>query len=900
MLDFLYMIFIYPVYMFVEFVFFLANNVTDDYIGFSIIILSITVNIICLPIYNVAEQWQEKERDIQKKLKSKIRDIKAVFSGDERYMILSTYYRQNHYHPIYGLRGMFPLLIQIPFFMAAYKLLSGLPILNNSSFWFLNDLGKPDKLLHIGGVYINFLPILMTIINIFASAVYLKGLSLKEKLQLYIMAAIFFILLYNSPSGLVFYWTLNNVFSLLKNIFYKIRLDNKVWYLAAVIFSVLLVILSKRNSSKLRVEIIVQVFAAGVIFIPIIWMLASKFLFKNISNVFSDTRLRFSLFLQSLIALFVFLGLVIPSSVISSSTLEFINFENISSPFTILFYSGVQSIGCVFWFICLYKLFNKNVQVAFTFIFIIILMIAILNAYVFQDSYGSINNLLMFSDTSRLRHSFKEIIINISVIGMLSFIVFIILYSQIFIKYVNIFLKILVVSFLSITFISFIRIYKDLSLMKTALNSVSVPEKAYKITRTGKNIILLMLDRSMNFFIDPIFETSEIVKKEYTGFTLFENAIAFGHTTNFSTPSLFGGYEYTPENIDKRSDELLVDKHNEALSVLPRLFSENNWSVSFTDPSWLNYSWIPDLSVFKNYNVIAKNIDGIGLYTKEFITSNTNDLIPQNGIYGIRRNMLYFSFFKILPIEARRIFYADGMYGGVEILIYSMPFFNAYSAIENIESEVEFVDHQNCLNIIVNNITHEPPAKETIKMIDKDFLIPLAQKFCLNEYTEDHFYANYLAHEACAKFFKFLKDNNCWDNTRIIIAGDHGRGGVCTVNMDFIKNFSSDIEPESMIPLLMIKDFSSVGALKRDFTFMTLADIPSLATERLSPDLQKNPFTGISFKDSQDKTSVKIVISGNWYANHQLNFKQFEVKSWAMVKDNVYDNTCWSIINAKE
>ena len=69
MLDFLYMIFIYPVYMFVEFVFFLANNVTDDYIGFSIIILSLTVNIICLPIYNVAEQWQEKERDIQKKLK---------------------------------------------------------------------------------------------------------------------------------------------------------------------------------------------------------------------------------------------------------------------------------------------------------------------------------------------------------------------------------------------------------------------------------------------------------------------------------------------------------------------------------------------------------------------------------------------------------------------------------------------------------------------------------------------------------------------------------------------------------------------------------------------------------------------------------------------------------------
>lgn len=900
MFIFLYMVFIYPVYMLVEFIFFIANNITDDYIGVSIIILSIAVNIICLPIYNVAEQWQEKERNIQKRLKSKVRDIKAVFSGDERYMILSTYYRQNNYHPIYALRGMFALLIQIPFFMAAYKLLSGLPVLNNSSFWFLNDLGKPDKLLHIGGVYINFLPILMTIINILASAVYLKGLSLKEKLQLYIMAALFFILLYDSPSGLVFYWTLNNVFSLFKNIFYKIRFNKKVWYLIAVFFSILFAVLITRSSSKLRAEIIVQAFAAAVIFIPILWMIVSKFLFKNISNAFSDDKLRFSLFLQSSTALFVFLGLVIPSSVISSSTLEFINFENISNPFIILFYSGIQSLGCLFWGLCLYKLFNKNVQISFTFISIIVLIVAMLNAYIFQDTYGSINNLLMFSDTSKLRHSFKEIIINISVMGMLSFILFIILYSQIFTKYINIILKILVVSFLSLTFISSARIYKDLSSMQIALDSVSVPEKAYQISRTGKNIILLMLDRSMNFFIDPIFSDSKIVKKEYTGFTLFENAIAFGHSTNFSTPSLFGGYEYTPENIDKRSDEFLVDKHNEALSVLPKLFSEKGWNVSFSDPSWLNYSWIPDLSVFKTYNVIAKNIDGVGLYTKEFISSTANDIIPKNGIYGIRRNMLYFSFFKILPIEARRIFYADGMYGGVGIPIYSMPFFNAYSALENVENEVEFIDNKNCLNIIVNNITHEPPRKETIKMIGKDFLIPMAKKYCLNEYTEEHFYVNYLAHEACANFFKFLKDNNCWDNTRIIIAGDHGRGGIRTVNMNFIKNFSSCIEPEAMIPLIMFKDFNSSGVLKKDLTFMTLADVPILVTDGLSSDVQKNPFTGIPFKVSQDKTSVKIVTSGNWYANHQLKFKQFEVESWAVVEDNVYDNNCWSIINGKE
>lgn len=53
--------------------------------------------------------------------------------------------------------------------------------------------------------------------------VYSEKLSRKGKIQLYAMAAIFLILMYGSPSGLVFYWTLNNLFSLAKNIVYKFK-----------------------------------------------------------------------------------------------------------------------------------------------------------------------------------------------------------------------------------------------------------------------------------------------------------------------------------------------------------------------------------------------------------------------------------------------------------------------------------------------------------------------------------------------------------------------------------------------------------------------------------------------------------------------------------------------------
>ena len=483
MLNFLYMIFIYPVYMFVEFIFFLANNITDDYIGFSIVLLSVAVNVICLPIYNVAEKWQEKERAIQKQLKPKITDIKAVFSGDERYMMLSTYYRQNHYHPVYAMRGMFALLIQIPFFIAAYKLLSGLPMMNNASFWFLKDLSNPDGLLHFAGMHINILPIVMTLINIIASVIYSKGFGIKEKLQLYITAAVFLILLYNSPSGLVFYWTLNNVFSLFKNIFYKIKLSKKVWYAVAVLFFVSLTVITKISTSKLRPLVIMEFFTAVVVFVPIIRVIASKFLLINIPKILSDDKTRFSIFLQSSVVLFIFLGLVIPASTIASSPQEFVNFENIFNPFTILFYTAIQSIGCLFWFVCLYKLFQKNVQVAFTFGSIIILVIAILNAYLFQDKYGSINNLLMFSDVGRLRHSLREVVINLAVIGAAGGITFFILYLGVLKKYIGTILKILICSFLVIIVISSTTIYKELNTMKSATNALANSDKAYRIDR---------------------------------------------------------------------------------------------------------------------------------------------------------------------------------------------------------------------------------------------------------------------------------------------------------------------------------------------------------------------------------------------------------------------------------
>ena len=896
MLDFLYTIFIYPVYMFVEFILFIANNITQDAIGVSLIILSIGVNLITLPIYNVAEKWQEMERIIQKRMKPKVKDIKAVFKGDEQYMILSAYYRQNNYHPLYALRSLFALFIQIPFFIAAYQLLSELPALKEASFLFLKDLGSPDKLVTIGSISLNILPVIMTVINIAASAVYTKGLELRDKLTLYLTAFLFLILLYNSPSGLVLYWTLNNIFSLFKNIFYKIKLSKKTWFIIASIVAVALTIVIALTASKRKPIFMSVGFTVLLLITPFIKRLFLYFESKQKKSIFNSDKKRFYIFLSAVSAFLIFVGLVIPSTTIASSPQEFANFDNFTNPLGILYYTVIQSVGILFWLICLYKLFSKQIQKYFSYIAVFVLICSLINAFIFTGNYGDISKFLVFEDIVLLHHGVKYFILNIFTLSLCIVIILSFLYSK-FVKFLPSILTIIVISFLTVSGFSGINIYKEYQrLQKTDLRTV-INNKAYKVSKTGKNIFILMLDRSMNFFIDPVFENNALVRKEYTGFTVFRNALAFGGCTYLSTPSLFGGYEYTPDNLNKRDNELLVDKHNEALSVLPKLFSENGWNVSFTDPPWLNYSWIPDLSVFDKYDMTAKNIDYYGVYSQSFL-KNLKIFEDQKGLHGVKRNMLYFSFFRILPSEIRRVFYSSGNYANAMLPQYiQMAFIDSYSALQNVKEEVEFVEDKNCINIIVNNITHEPPKQSDIKILQKEFLIPLADKYCLNEYTAEHFYANYLAHEECAKFFRFLKENNCYDNSRIIIAGDHGRYSMKTKDMNFLEDFAgTGFRPEELIPLMMMKDFNSDGNLKIDNTFMTLADIPFLTVKDLDEKLQKNPFTGIVFKDSQLKNPAKIIIGGGWQADKELEMTKFKTdeNDWAFVKDDIYKPENWS------
>ena len=302
--------------------------------------VSLAINFLALPLYNIADSLQAKERKIAKSLEYRVKRIKQAFKGDEQFMMLSEYYRQNNYHPLYVLRSSLSILIEIPFFIAAYHFLSHNQALIGSSFWIFRDLGSPDKLIQfsINGslLYINVLPVIMTLINFISGAVYLKECPVREKIQLYGIAIVFLVLLYNSPSGLVIYWILNNIFSLAKNVVLKTKNPGKfVYYFFSVLLglaSLALIIKGDLNAKKL-------LFILFSIFV-ILLRFADKLSFvkENHKKLYRFTPPRnsnLSLLLFSGTGLTLLAGLVLPANSISTSPIEFTFLGNTDSPLSI-------------------------------------------------------------------------------------------------------------------------------------------------------------------------------------------------------------------------------------------------------------------------------------------------------------------------------------------------------------------------------------------------------------------------------------------------------------------------------------------------------------------------------------------------------------------------------------
>ena len=197
--------------------------------GLAIMAMSLTVNILMLPLSRIADRFQQQVNETEARLAPELLRIKQNFKGEEQAAKILALYKTERVHPLYSLKSLVGVAVVIPVFIGAFDMLAENIHLLNTSFLWISDLSHPDDLFQLPfrlpffGSEFNLLPFLMTGLSFIASMLH-KPLALNDELRrkqvrnMVLLAAAFFVLFYTFPAGMVLYWTTNNLISVIKSL----------------------------------------------------------------------------------------------------------------------------------------------------------------------------------------------------------------------------------------------------------------------------------------------------------------------------------------------------------------------------------------------------------------------------------------------------------------------------------------------------------------------------------------------------------------------------------------------------------------------------------------------------------------------------------------------------------
>ncbi len=743
----------------------------------------------------------------------------------------------------------------------------------------------------------------MTVINIFSGISYSKQSSFREKIQIYGLALVFLFLLYNSPSGLVIYWIFNNLFSFAKNIVKSRKNPGKILHVLISIFFISLALLFwiLRSDAKFSKKILLTLAALFVCALPFFLKFSEKL--KNRFIKETDTKEYFPLFLLSCLGLAVLLGLTLPLNVISSDAAEFSFIGNTESPFSYVKTSALLFTGlCVVWPLLLYKMFDKNTKVFMTKSMFTLFVSAVLNAFVFKFNYGNLN-VLFEVDEEILRKTYP--ILNL--LSFASFFAVIILLNLKFEKVKNFSLYTCIILLIALTGLSaknaiktkkVFDVYKQNISKQGADNFKDDIKPIFHLSKTEQNVVIFFLDRACSAFF-PIFqeEMPELAEK-FKGFTYFPNTISFGNATLYGSPAMMGGYDYTPENINSRKNVLLQKKYDESNLVMPLNFLENGFSVSVSELPATDLRGKNDFRGFENY----PQIKTYGIF-KKFMNRYKKATKFENIRFDniCRNNICNFSILQVLLPAARNSYF--GIIKNKE-LAEMEGFINEFSTLFFLRNLTNFSSEKKEFIFIGNDSPHYSTWLDT-ENYDKVSLkkIKTSNISTILESTDNKTIMAYQSFVATLKqiglFIDFLRENNCFNNTRIVITSDHGYEN----NIKSGSDKETDFYNNKMLyynPLLMMKDFNSDSEIKVDNKFMTNADTIFLASEGIIPEL-KNPFLNKNLKQDKDN-GVNIYWSYN-KANDGNSLIPIEkrytlpLKNGYRIKNGFFDISCWEEIS---
>ena len=178
------------------------NKITHNF-GWSIVLLTVFLNLFFFPLRWKSSVSMKRAAAMQPKMKDIQERMKKIDKNDPRMMDLQKEQiaLMKEGNP---LMGCLPLLLQMPFFMAVFAILTvSIEVRHAPFFGWLQDLSSPDPFW--------ILPIIMCLTMVLQQALTPTTADPVQKKMGYVMPIIFAWFLKAAPAGLVLYWMVSNI-----------------------------------------------------------------------------------------------------------------------------------------------------------------------------------------------------------------------------------------------------------------------------------------------------------------------------------------------------------------------------------------------------------------------------------------------------------------------------------------------------------------------------------------------------------------------------------------------------------------------------------------------------------------------------------------------------------------
>ncbi len=904
---------IFPLSYSFQFVLETFYTLTQNY-GLAIIFLAILVSIVLLPLQLWADKLQQKDLDEKNAMRWALDSISRLANAQKKFYCTKEIYRRYGYNPIKSLRGLIGLLIQLPFFLAAYFMLGSFSDFSGQSFLIIKDLATPDALLK----GYNFLPLFMTLVNLLSAGFYLlpkNNVDRSAMVSQLLLPMLFLMLLYNKSSALLLYWTCNNLFSLAKNycqsraiitaitkekqIFsfrfwtnfcanvvshrfclpitvvlsgillalYGLMEDrlyaHKLMKFNLLVLDALIVIILYQYRAQLK-KILTQNFGQIQVVIAIILLfnLVAFHLHKLFGlALFTLTNDIPSLVFSQILALLLIRNILIPPSIAYRLFYQFrdtikslLSFEIKGGCYiigvfllqiflytpAIIYFKAPLDFGQIEFHIVLWYFIScisitillsryiskwwlgassmkKHIKNFCLIAIVFITMVNFFYGYIYQLDLGIIRG-LRFVNEKALTELPKSTLILELILLCVAFLLFIRFGGFVakFSRHISLTIGSIGLVLLANVWLQNIdEIKKSFapqeivaseqqnSLDKTIANYFADNYEVFNFSKE-KNILVLIFDAFPANMLEDIFKQNPEIKKGLDGFVWYKNTVSTGSATMNSINAMTGGPEYIISKINK--------KPNHDLTI--QELTTKNWANLYNVIGIYDYDLsgaIPhaDTSLFQSYleqpfnKLIFPNINNF---------SNSFNYKLLSGL----------SLFKMSFLSLKRKIYDGGSWiKPIRETVVNDRYghYKEYIMFKNMIQNLSYTGSKPTFKYFWTALTHRPfHFNKNGQWITSEDL-----KKGFDQYSDiDRKFTMEYALQKVIEIVQAFKDNDIYNQTKIIVASDHGGA-------------EKDWNDWALYSLMMVKDFNSTGALQISDIPISNADIPAMIGTGVDP-----------------------------------------------------------------